>query len=67
MPNVTAPTAPFTAILLLHVNTNVPVEIAPVAVTRSMVVLVAAVVYATVAVPPIVAVHVVAAAAIQIA
>jgi len=66
-PNVTAPIAPFTAILSVHVNTNAPVAISPVALTRSMLVLVAAVVNAVVAVPAAVAVHVVDAAELQIA
>ena len=65
--NVTAPAAPFTAILSVHVNTNAPAAIAPLAVKRSTVVLVAAVANAVVAVPPIVAVHVVAVTALQIA
>ena len=58
--NVTSPAAPFTAILLVHVNTNAPAAIAPVALTRSMLVLVVAVVNAVVVVPAAVAVHVVA-------
>ena len=66
MPNVTAPTAPFTAILLVHVSTNVPVGIAPVALTRSMVVLVVAVVNALLPFAAV-AVHVVAAVPLQIA
>jgi len=66
--NVTAPTAPFTAILSVHVNTNAPAAIASLAVKRSTVVLVAAVAKAVVVVPPFsVAVHVVAPTALQIA
>ena len=65
--NVTAPAAPFTAILSVHVNTNVPVAIAPVALTRSMLVLVVAVVNALLAEPAAVAVQVVAPVPLQIA